>query len=423
MVRRGFVLAGIVGAFVLAGISGGNAARAQSAPPNSFQEKSSASPLVGHRITFTPMPFNGGAVVTLRINDTMEGRFLISTGNPTSVVSPAFVKKLGLPVEYRPEASGTKIPFVFIKKAEATAPTDSLKIIDAPFVVVENGGLDERTDRFYDGVIAANVVSQFAVVFDYEVNKMFLLGGNLNEMQLQTLSVADGLKSGVPMTAYDANDLTFTVPVRVGNNSFPAVISSTSTTTTVLDKDKKLNLDKAGDFSGMASDTPPYLLSVSDFGLGTGGGNQAIGSLKPFNLGVEPSPTPTRAAVLGLDYLTHFRVIIDYPARKFYALRLKNPPQYPFPTEASREAATRWIGGGALRPLVDGKWAFTSIVKEGVLDKAGIQNGDVLETVNGGKANGLSLTGFKDLFHSPRDTEELELLRNNKPVKVVLHWQ
>lgn len=90
---------------------------------------------------------------------------------------------------------------------------------------------------------------------------------------------------------------------------------------------------------------------------------------------------------LGLDYLSRYRVVLDFPGRKIY---LNKGAKY--------DARHRRDMAGLHPTLVDGEMIVTFVAKDGPARRLGLQVGDKLEQVDGRDASSYTSFQLRELF-------------------------
>ena len=88
-----------------------------------------------------------------------------------------------------------------------------------------------------------------------------------------------------------------------------------------------------------------------------------------------------------MDFLSRFRVLIDYPAHRLYLSLVSHDGKILFPTETARVCAERMINDAIFKPSATGEWSVLSIeAGKGYFAAKGLRAGDVLKMVVGAKA-------------------------------------
>ena len=408
-------------------------AQAQTNPPVPSEVSRSApntpAPVKVCAIPFTSQKWHGGPVVHLRLNDKIDADFLVDTGANYNFIRPRIVKALGLSTIPLPKAvinplapSGTPTEYVSMK----TVGSSAIMFDDMQFMVSDYGS-DFEAGKPINGIIGKNTLQLFAVLFDFENNQILLMpGGKLSDTQLAYLKMNGGTAAGIPLGTDIQRGLPTTAPAQVKVNkhtaTFPFVVDTGSLLTLVYDPKNAMQLPKTIQTIPQTKTVigRPWnyrVFPVASLAAGERATDEKQNRLVPFECGL--TLDAGNFSILGLDYLSHFRVLIDYPAERMYLMPVTNPKQHPFPTESSRQCAVLALADLFLSPSAEGKYTVLQTAPSYLFGKAGVQGGDVLETVNGKKPDGLLLYAMVALFLKSGDRPAvLQLRRDGKIVQV-----
>ena len=390
--------------------------------------KQSAPVVSGITVPFIPMAGHGGPVVVCRVNDKLDVRFLIDTGSDTSVIHPEIAKRLALPLKSRAAGQGSTT-------AQAPKSTinyvtiDKLKIgeltFEGDFDVLDTA--PDLPNKSYDGILSANALRSLAVLLDFSENKMVLIpNGGLNNEQLQFLGMSGGTSAGVAMSLIVSSEYIVSVPVLLeGVTGSNMVIDTGSSRTMILDPDKKIKLPSgvqgiASDFQTVGRSWNYTVYPFETFGVGNTLASAKPNTLTNFECGVIAPDAKQADSILGLNYLSRFRILLDYPAKRFYLKPVHNPRNYRYPTEASRQSAEASLADMALIPTKGDEWKVTGTEKGGVFGKYGITEGDVIKKINGQSVDGIGICEVYTLLLKNGNRAEIELRRDGKTIKLTL---
>ena len=120
-----------------------------------------------------------------------------------------------------------------------------------------------------------------------------------------------------------------------------------------------------------------------------------------------------------MDFLSHFRVLIDYPAQKLYLSPIEHDAKALYPTEAARTCAERLVDDAVFEPDANGKWALASFAHfTGHFASIGLKIGDVLVSIGGEKVDGLLPDELTQLLRKHHEEQALCFLRDSKPLSL-----
>ena len=403
------------------------------APPAQNPAYSADALVTGYILPFTPLAGHGGAVVRLRINGKREANFLIDTGSDGVFIRSGLVKTLGLKTRQAPYAKNNAPLPPGTPTELTTVALSSDSGIDAPQVICfVSDSLTSLGDKAgdVDGVLGADFFQQVSVLFDFAGNQFVLIPkGNLTDAECFSLGVTGGSAAGIPLSPKAGEKMLFTVPVQVGVGknvaTLPLLVNTGSATTVLVDPQNRAQLaNQAGVLQVTQTTSGPltyHVFPTTFFGAGKDAAEAKRNRLAPFECAAAAGAVPA-VSVLGLDYLSHFRVLLDYPAKRMYLTPVTNPKNLLYPTPASRQCAQNVLADALIRPTAGGKWTIVSTQKGQYFGKAGVQAGDIIETINGKKVEGLQLFGITSLLRPVEyDTDELQVRRDGKLLLLTLH--
>ena len=420
-------------AFVLSQAAKTPKAYAQT-PPIEKPVKKTDFPIVGGAVLpFIVSEWQGYPVVQFRINDKVDAKFLVDTGTNVSIISPAIVKQLGLRLKKQSRAQGVdpgdpaaQVNYVSVDKLNAgdlTLQGDLVVLNTAPGSIAPGS-----TKTPYDGVLGGNFLSQFAVLLDFAANTIFVIpNGKLTDAQVRFLDNTWSAASAIPLKSAGFNDTRVTVPVFLdGANGLDAIIDTGARATMLLNSDKKIKIpsNTEGVTQSFEWFEPPgrsweftrYTFGI--FGAGKSAASVGYNAVADFEGGIISSDAKDADTILGLDYLSQFRVLLDYPAHRLYLRPLYNPKYRRFPSETSRQSAAVSFADVTLIPSDTDQWTVLSTENDGIFGKAGIKKADIIEKVNGQNVTGKGFVTIYNLLYKRDDYADLQILRDGKPVTV-----
>ena len=116
-----------------------------------------------------------------------------------------------------------------------------------------------------------------------------------------------------------------------------------------------------------------------------------------------------------MDFLSHFRVLFDYPAQRLYLAPVASKAM--FPTVAARTNGAQKVWDVHYAPTEKGEWSVIKIDGDGIFARSDLRAGDIVVEVNGHKADGLLRDEFAATFAETRAIK-LRVLRDGKDVSV-----
>jgi predicted aspartyl protease len=283
------------------------------------------SPLAGH----------GGPLIRVRLNDSAaSATFLVDTGAGSSLIAQSLADRLGL--KARPALNADGKPWEPFGKPTDAVPIDALLIEGPPeqplwrLNLLGGGQFDVATpEQLYlpvDGVLGMEGFESSALLFDFAAGRMdVILPGALSPAQVRSYGFNQPGGAALPLsrlTKYPNfsikgdSDL-FSVPVLLNNGS------------------KTTQADLLVDTGSQVTVIPRAAakeLSLKPFGQrplagGTGGSMQAnqaqvsslsLGGIRLTDVPVLYPDRKDHVAILGMDILKNYRVLLDFPGRMMY---------------------------------------------------------------------------------------------------------
>ena len=221
-----------------------------------------------------------------------------------------------------------------------------------------------------DGILGTNILADFAITLDF-ANQQCLITypGNLSPERAKAAGFDSRENVSIAPLSPGRLQGDYHVPVEIEGNKTPLKLD-TGSLWTLLPPDYSAKLKRK---------------PISEREVGTTQGTEpiAIFPVKSVSVdkGVVTDTTCTvlkksgSATVLGLDFLSHFMCLIDFPGKRLY---LK-----PAAGNASiQENDSKLIYGMTIRPNKAGEWIVTEVL-DGVFKKSGVFVEDRLLQVNG----------------------------------------
>lgn len=275
--------------------------------------------------TITYTPGRGGVqLIKVTINRTQTATFVFDSGTNRNLISDTLVKRLKLKPSLALSSSGAPMDQI-----EPGKPTQSvllspvvignLNFVNSAFLVVDAKSFSAAFGQSVDGVLGANVAAKLPILLDFQKHQLtFFFRHSLSPDDLRKIGMGDAVS----------------VSVRdVDNNShykFPIkVISGSSSAEGEMMLDTGSNLTY---ISGILADQlhlkPQSHGPVSTFYGPIATSDAIVSSLRfgeiiltdfPVNYVDEPKiVSPFNNNVLGLEVLSRFQVLLDYPDGRIY---------------------------------------------------------------------------------------------------------
>ncbi len=131
--------------------------------------------------------------------------------------------------------------------------------------------------------------------------------------------------------------------------------------------------------------------------------------------GTNPKKSNVRISNLGMDFLSHFRVLMDFPARKIYFAPLLHGNDLMYPTETARVCGERLIYGTIFKPSSTGQWSVFSMADDqGYFAVKGLRQGDIIVSILGLKTDGLLPDELSRQIVNNSDKLSMTVLRDGK---------
>ena len=299
--------------------------------PNGLPVRADEQPTREHQqlspCTYIPLkrqaagPGYGEQPVLICTINGQTAKFMADTGTAFCFLSPEMAKQLGLTLQ--PSFFDNGKPFVWKGKQGATASSSAFKISNVSFTKIRFEVLPDQDfmlnpkapdDTRYDGIVGADLLEHFAVLVDASQHQFGLcLPGNLYPQQVTDYGLTQPYV--VPIAKKD--DGRWYVEAQITNSGMTAteamVLDTGSNTTQISDTAAQtLHLE----IIGQQQQQNAYSTRMV--------GRASVGTLRLGDLtlsGTSVSVTPItkdQPSILGMDILSGYRVLIDFPGKKMY---------------------------------------------------------------------------------------------------------
>jgi hypothetical protein len=282
----------------------------------------------GNRPVRTTVPFSSLGrspliTVTVWLNGSHQARFLFDTGAQQSYLTVEMASTLGLSL--RPAISDDGKPFKLSFQPNVPAKMvrvsrvsiGALPIDNIPFIVVKakqlpTASLSNYYSEQLDGVLGLNLLQFFGILVDPARKEITIdYPGRFDSKQLDTLGFA--VRYSAPMKV---DDSTASVTATLNQVEKSELIIDSASEFTAIEPDtaKRLRLKPIGVVKDQRS-------AYGDFQVRSANLNAlTIGTLSLDNQLID-YPTKANRAVparLGLDILSRYKVLLDFPAATIY---------------------------------------------------------------------------------------------------------
>lgn len=265
----------------------------------------------------------GRVLLNARISDEFEARLVLDTGSPHNALRDTLARKLGEPRTGLPEPEFQQGDLRTMSCYIANrVTTEGLEFENVPFIAMPDAMLDRRLKLPIDGLLGTSVLRHHALLFDFGTRKLSVWPGGWVSRDERRAAGLDGAFS-VPLTDLNGS-FQYSVPVRI-NDLF--------TVNSILDSGANASL-VARPVAAHLGLQPLRVRASARTVHGEGAMHAA--SVEALAIGGGPAVRPADGlmfwprsskdegvTLLGLDVLSQFRVLIDFPAHRAYFLPLE----------------------------------------------------------------------------------------------------
>ena len=262
-------------------------------------------------------------LVQVRLNETVTGTFLFDTGTNVSLITDTLAAKLGqktqpLVVSGHPFLVAGR-PSTFVTAAHLQAGPMRLDAVQ--LILVNQRRLFSLAQHPLDGIIGTNILRSFPVLFDYPHHQITIW--KTDGLTADELTAA-GFAGVVPTPITDpGGQFLYSASVLLTNGGAKRqedLLIDTGAERTMLPYQAALGLS----LGPLGKSIPANFLDGSYpalpaiLGMLQVGGASASGMIVGY-----PADPGERRRLLGSDFLSQFRVLLDFPARKLYLRSLR----------------------------------------------------------------------------------------------------
>jgi predicted aspartyl protease len=289
-------------------------------------------PLPNDRVTldFTPLP-SGQPVIWVYFDRTTPLLFIVDSGTNVCTISDTAAAKLGLTITPAVNSDGQPMLANGIQARMAKAglmQIGSIQYPNFPLIVVNGQDLAQVAGAKIDGIIGVNALGDDPVFLDFQKHTAtFFYNAPVNADQLRSLGMSDAIS--VPISD-QGGDLNFraNAQLRNGDKKASAVLTvDTGGARTIIPEKAAIDLGlkltgPVQDYGAVLATVKVTNVNIPSFSLGVPGTDMSNLTLY-CALGKVPDSFPLR---LGLDFLNHFQVLVDFGAKKLYLKPVSSAP-------------------------------------------------------------------------------------------------
>lgn len=291
---------------------------------------------VAMAVSLIPLPGHGPSYILVRPNGEMNAKFLVDTGSDFVVIAQSLADRLGLKSHPYFGANG-KPGFWHGKQAKAVT-LDSLEFPDAvgssthpslrgEYLVLPDSDLFIPPDlahlteagTYIDGIIGTPILNLFAAIFDFNAHSLTLYSpGKLSAKQARLTGAfgPGGISLPLSLAPGQTENRRYFIPVGLTSGGVSRVVSlavDTGAEMTIVPRwvVEDLHLKKTGQQRqyGPEGDFQAGEVQVPVL---------ALDNLQKLNASVIYPLKGDFFPVLGVNILSGYKVLMDFPAKKMY---------------------------------------------------------------------------------------------------------
>jgi predicted aspartyl protease len=282
-----------------------------------------------HRRTTVPVEITkqGYILVRVRINGSEDATFLISTSANVNTVSDALVKKLNLSPRPARSSLGTPVR-LGDREVQAvllsTVRLGTFRFEDQGWIVLSGTDLEGIVKQPVDGVLGNAFLLENALYFDPARREVTLLSpAPRTREDLAALNMADATL--IPIDA----ELKCLVRLSNGDRTTQArLVLDTGSTQTIFSQQAIKALDLKTTEPEQSYFTPQGTAPIGTYTVPQLilSGPQGDVSIPNAHVRGFTKETDITQPMLGMDFFSRFRVLVDYPGRKMYLKAVEASP-------------------------------------------------------------------------------------------------
>ena len=258
----------------------------------------------------------GMLCISAQLSSSVTARFVIDTGCNWSLISDTIKKKMRLPSKPYPNNEGKPVFVAGIEMRTTVTPFLQIGALQVPnyaFILYPPRTLEHILRGKEDGVLGDEYLGHFAMHVEPARKQIsFWLGGNLTTEELKMMGMEDA--DALPVSGQAGR---YTIMLRLNDEETVPMALDTGSATTNMPSDwvERLHLkhnkerQRASTVFGVTYYKTALLPSMT------------LGKIIRRNLTVKYSDLNDKRGyppAIGMDILSHFRFILDIPAKKLY---------------------------------------------------------------------------------------------------------
>ncbi len=287
----------------------------------------------GFIIPITTVKGQGSPLVTVWINDRLSATFILDTGTNNCLISQSLSTKLGL--KSAPALLSNGKPLLINGKQFPAVTLDSLRLggksgalniqpLKLPIMVLPAQMLHVSANCVVDGLIGSNLLDEFAADFDFQGNTMTLCyPGSLTAANARFLGFGGPGGAVVPLSV-SPNEF-YSVPVEMESGKVSRQVNLlVDTGSQITQIPYQAAQDLALTFLGLVPQMGfdgGYNVQQARLPVLMLGETRLTGLLVTYGIMLDHTPR------LGMDILSGYKVLLDFPSKKMY-LQPIPPPKH-----------------------------------------------------------------------------------------------
>jgi predicted aspartyl protease len=273
-----------------------------------------------HKVDYVPAKMGtlllGMPLVHVKVNSIADATFLVDTGTNNSTISTDLAKRLGLRLQ--PAVNDAGMPIRWKGKQGVMAQVTLLEIgqikaNNGYFYVMDDKDFRATSGSTFEGIIGANILQNSAILLDAQQHILgFCLPGALSPGELKQIGFPQPYM--VPLTRTTGNQWWVQAQFSNGSNSgSESLLLDTGSDSTSLSG--QLAQKVGFKVTGQENQKDALGKSIVDTGR--------VDSIHIADLALLDFPLTVQSSeeippVLGMNILSGYRVLIDFPAKKMY---------------------------------------------------------------------------------------------------------
>jgi PDZ domain/Aspartyl protease len=356
---------------------------------------------------------NGLVFVQAKVND-HPGWFILDNASQGFLVDREYARQISL------QTSGTAVSrndvsdavqVGIIRDVQISLP--GMDLTHRNLVVIDLKSLEPSIGHTVDGIIGSRLFDDFVVAVDYE-------------RRLVSIYLPD---------KYQPSPKETPLPVRLDEHGFQFIDATIAlpgaeplSANFLIDGGANSYVDLYKPFSDTHHLPPPAMKLLDDPGSSAGGATQSRdGRAERITVGpysIEKPPitfaqgteglmaAKDHAGLIGAQFLERFTVVFDNRSKRLW---LTPNHSYGDPAKYDQSGLRIRAEGPDFR-----KFVVRRIVPQSPAAEAGIEPGDIIESIDDHPAEEMTLTGLRDMLCQSKESLAVNIMRGNKKLRIAL---